>query len=212
VKRLAQCLAWCALSLVSAAHAAVQVVNTSAYQLSYDDTVLTYLGNGELSFNAFAGVDTTSFLNDGGGATPFLTLTASANHLITGVSQSVMGSLSGSNVSGVLMAYTSWAEPAAGYANAIESADFALSNGSFSLNQALDLTGSSGKSLTLMGFRLAAGVMATDPDGLGTGTLAVQSFKLSVASQVSSVPEPQMLALMLAGFGVVMLRRRDQRR
>lgn len=215
MKRFASCLALCALTLSSGAQAAMQVVNTAAYQLSYDDTVLSYLGNGELSFKSFSGVSTSGFLGDGGDASgaPYLTLTATPQHLITGVSQTVTGSFSGGDVSGLLLAYTSWSEPAVSFTSAIETGDEALPGGSFVLSKALDLTGASGKSLSLMGFRLGAGLMVNGEASSGVGSLDIQSFKLNVQTlgDVSPVPEPQLLALVAAGFGVVMLRRRSER-
>ncbi len=203
----------CALSLASVAQAAVQVVNTAAYQFSFDDTVLSYLGNGELSFKSFQGVSTSTFLGVNGdeASTPILTLTANAHYQISGVSQILTGSLAGAAAGGAILAYTSWSEPSSGFLAPLESGSDALSDGDFSLSDVLDLTGASGKSLSLNGFRLAAGVLPTD--GGSMGTLGIQSFKLSVQSVggVSPVPEPRLLALVAAGFGVVMLRRRDPR-
>jgi hypothetical protein len=212
VKRFASSLALCALTLASGAHAAVQVVSTTAYQLSYDDTVLSYLGNGTLSFKAAEGVSTSGFFNLIGSASqaPYLTLTANDDYLITAVSQTVTGSLTGQAIS-LLMASTGWADVASGYAAPLQSSEVNLPSGDFVLSSALDLTGVGGQSLSLMGYRLMAGLLGQS--GTEVNTLGIRSFTLNIqaAGGVSAVPEPQGLALLMAGVGVVWLRRRIER-
>jgi hypothetical protein len=213
VKRIAQIAVGLSLTALSVAHAAVQVVDTTAYAISYEDTVFSFSSLAGLTVRLPESPSTTDFAGgsfqiatDG----PLLTLTAKSGYQITGVGQTLTGSVDVmAPAQAVLFARTTWAEPATSTLFANELLDPALGSGAFVRSSVADASGASGKSLTLVDLNWA---VALDNSQGGSGSVGLSAYKLNVhtVSDVSPVPEPEGIALALAGLGVVMLRRRER--
>jgi MYXO-CTERM domain-containing protein len=213
VKRIAQVLVGLSLTALTVAHAAVQVVDTTAYAISYDDTVFSFSSVAGLSLKLPDALSTTDVAGDTyqvGASGPLLTLSAKSGYLITGVGQTLSGSVDVSAPAlAVVYARTAWAEPSTSSLFANELLDPELGSGAFVRSSMADATGTSGKYLTLVNLAWA---VAVDNSNGGAGLVSLNSYKLNVQTMtvgsVSPVPEPEGIALALAGVVLLALRRR----